>query len=245
MITSFIQGGLGNQLFQIAAGFSLAKKLEVDFILHDGQHHLPKQGSRIETYKTNILKNIRFSDLSQHPFKPFIWELAKFNPIPQIDNQLLIGYFQSEKYFEDHIEDIKKLFALPKVTLPPNSVSLHVRRGDYLSSPDIHPTLTSDYYYKALDLIGDYSNIYVFTDSEIPPDLKLDNMIVVSKNSDYDDLIMMSSCEHNIIANSTFSWWAAYLNSNQDKKIIAPKTWFGPKVAHDWQDIYCKGWEVI
>lgn len=244
MITSFIQGGLGNQLFQIAAGLSLAKDLSVDFALHDGQHHLPLQGSRIEVYKTNILKGIQFKDLSKLNLTTYYWDRPEYKPLNKIDNQVLIGYFQSEKYFNHYSSEIKELFQLSKVDTPKGSVALHIRRGDYLNNSHIHPILTADYYYKALEIIGDYERVYIFTDSDIPEGLKIKNSILVEKASDYDHLCFMASCDHNIIANSTFSWWAAYLNKN-DNTVIAPKLWFGPAGPQNWQDIYCEGWQVI
>ena len=244
MITSFIQGGLGNQLFQIAAGVSLAEKIGSEFCLHDGQHHLPLQGSRIETYKDNILKNIQFKDLGHVTLVPYRYDAPSYLPITEVDNQVLIGYFQSEKYFKEHRDLIHELFYLPRVPTPEGSVSIHVRRGDYLKNPDIHPALDASYYREALEVVGDYSKVYVFTDSDLPEGLELDNMEIVAPGKDYEHLALMASCDHNVIANSTYSWWAAYLNTNNNK-VIAPKTWFGPKGPQGWDDIYCEGWIKI
>lgn len=244
MITSFIQGGLGNQLFQIAAGLALAKELDVEFALHDGQHHLPAQGNRIETYRDNILKNIKFKDLSSLDLTAFYWDSPQYAQLAKTDNQVLVGYFQSEKYFSQYSDYIKSLFFIPKVDVPEGTVAIHIRRGDYLNNPNIHPSMDADYYYKALELIGDYSTIYIFTDSDLPPGLHLNNATIVPKASDYEHLTLMASCDHNIIANSTFSWWAAYLNKNNNT-VVAPKLWFGPGWQQNWQDIYCKGWHVI
>jgi len=246
MISSFIQGGLGNQLFQIAAGASLAKDLSTDFFLNDGQHFLPFQGSRVETYKDNILKNIKFKNLNNQIFDSiYHYEDLKYLEIPKKDNLVLVGYFQSEKYFLYNEKYITSLFNLNFIDLPKKSVSIHIRRGDYLNNPDVHPALSADYYYKALEVINDYSNIYVLTDSDLPKNFNIKNMQIIKHGKDYDDLAFMASCDNNIIANSTFSWWAAYLNRNKNKKIVAPKNWFGPKGPKNWEDIYCKDWEVI
>jgi hypothetical protein len=244
MITSFIQGGLGNQMFQIAAGYSLALDLETDFYLHDGQHHLPLQGNRIESYKDNILKNIQFTDLSKAPFAPYRYDSIEYKEIPQRDNQALIGYFQSEKYFEHNKDAVKSLFSLPAKDTEENSVSIHIRRGDYLKNPEYHLPLDDNYYREALKAIGDYSKVYVFTDSDLPQGLNTDDFHIIKLATDYDELALMSSCTHNIIANSTFSWWAAYLSKKQGK-VIAPSKWFGPKGPSNWIDIYCKDWIVI
>jgi len=244
MITSFIQGGLGNQMFQIAAGYSLAIDIETDFYLHDGQHHLPLQGNRIESYKDNILKNIQFIDLSEFSFTPYRYDSIRYKKIPQRNNQVIIGYFQSEKYFKHNEDVIKSLFSLPVKNTEENSVSIHIRRGDYLKNPEYHSPLDDSYYRQALKVVGDYSKVYVFTDSDLPQGLNTDNFHIVKLASDYDELALMSSCRHNIIANSTFSWWAAYLTKKKGK-VIAPSKWFGAKGPSNWSDIYCKDWIVV
>jgi len=244
MITSYIQGGLGNQLFQIAAGASLANRLDVDFALHEGQHFLPYQGNNINSYRETILKNIKFKDLSTSNFSVHRWDSPSYLKIPEKDNQALIGYFQSEKYFMDWNQGVKDLFCIPKVEMPEGSVAIHIRRGDYLKFPGIHNVLEADYYYQALRRIKDYSCVYIFTDSDVPFELNIPNKTIISEGTDIEHISMMSNCSHNIIANSTFSWWAAYLNNN-DNQVIAPKQWFGPKGPQDWKDIYCEGWEVV
>ena len=244
MITSYIQGGLGNQLFQIAAGAALSKRLGVEFALHEGQHYLPKQGNNINSYRHTLLKNIKFKDLSNKEFSTHRWDSPRYLQIPEKDNQVLIGYFQSEKYFQDLKKFVKDLFYVPKVKMPERSVSLHIRRGDYLKFSEIHSILEVDYYRKALSMIQDYSHVYIFTDSDVPFDLDIPNSTIIQEGTDVDHFAMMSSCSHNIIANSTFSWWAAYLNEN-DNQVIAPKQWFGPKGPQGWEDIYCEGWEVV
>lgn len=246
MITSYIQGGLGNQLFQIAAGSSLAKDLGVEFILPNGQHYLPLQGNNIETYKTNILKNIKFNDsFSANKFLVYNEPAFKYVELPKVDWLYLFGYFQSEKYFKHNRDYIKSMFSIDEVDIPKNSISLHLRQGDYKKSPGIHPIQTIDYFKNAIEIIGSYSKLYIFSDSEIPNDFNFPNCEVVNTKNDYTDFCIMANCNHNIIANSTFSWWAAYLNRNDNKKVVAPKIWFGPKGPQDWQDIYCDGWEVI
>lgn len=246
MITSFIQGGLGNQLFQIAAGLSLSKDIDSQFSLLSGQHHLPLQGNRIETYKPNILRHIKFfGDLDNTKFSIYREPSFKYVDIPKLDWLCLFGYFQSEKYFKHNAKLIKDTFIFDKIDIPKNSVSLHLRQGDYKKSQAIHPILTLDYFSKAIDLLGEYSKLYIVSDSELPDSFNFPNCEVVNTKNDYLDFCIMANCNHNIIANSTFSWWAAYLNNSENKKVIAPKTWFGPQGPQDWQDIYCEGWEVI
>lgn len=246
MITTFIQGGLGNQLFQIAAGLSLAKDVNSEFLLLSGQHHLPLQGNRIETYKSNILKNINFCDyLDNKKFSAYNETTFAYVEIPKLDWLYLFGYFQSEKHFKHNDMLIKNTFKFDKLDIPKNSVSLHLRQGDYKKFEAIHPVLTIDYYSKAVDLLGKYSKLYIVSDSELPDEFNFPNCEVINTKNDYLDFCIMANCNHNVIANSTFSWWAAYLNKNENKRVVAPKTWFGPQGPQDWQDIYCEGWEVI
>jgi len=121
---------------------------------------------------------------------------------------------------------------------------LHIRRGDYLKYPTIHPVLEFEYYKKALSHIKDYSCLYIFTDSELPGNFVFDNAKIIKCENDYEDFFIMANCDYNVIANSTFSWWAAYLNK-KNKKTVAPQKWFGLNGPQEWQDIYCNDWKII
>jgi len=168
------------------------------------------------------------------------------------DNTFMEGYFQSEKYFKKYAENIKKDFSLNYISnktleiagLIINtscSVSLHIRRGDYVSNPDasnFHGLASLDYYYRSIEyIVLRNSNLVVFVFSDdlewVKKNLKLKYKVkYVSHNDDenaQEDLYLMSLCKHNIIANSTFSWWGAWLNSNKEKIVIAPKEWFKNK----------------
>jgi hypothetical protein len=115
------------------------------------------------------------------------------------------------------------------------SVSIHVRRGDYVNNPKVneyHGSLQSDYYLKAIEVINNKvsdSKFYIFSDDiewvrdNMFGDL---NAVFVKTTSDEEDMYLMSKCKHNIIANSSFSWWGAYLNSNESKLVVAPVQWF-------------------
>jgi len=245
MITSYIQGGLGNQLFQIAAGASLANRIGSEFALHEGQHFLPYQGNNINSYRSSILKDIVFKDLSQERLTIHRWDNSEYYQIPKKNNQALVGYFQSEKYFKDWTQGIKNLFYIPKIEIPDGAVSLHLRRGDYRNFPEIHTILDVSYYYEALNLIKDYSQVYIFTDSDVPSELAIKNATIIKGGRDIDHMAMMANCSHNIIANSTFSWWGAYLNKRGNNTVVAPSQWFGPKGPRNWEDIYCEDWIVI
>jgi hypothetical protein len=246
MITSFIQGGLGNQLFQIAAGLSLAKDLGVEFRLLKDQHHLPMQGTRINNYYSNIFKNINFlQDIDLKNLIVYAEKSFEYKEIPKIDNTALHGYFQSEKYFKHNENYIKEVLNFPHQEFKQGYVSLHFRQGDYRQNTDIHHIQDISYFEKAINYIGDYKKLLIFSDSDLPDHFKFSNMEIIKSNTDLEDLAIMSSCEHNIISNSSFSWWSAWFNKNTSKKIVAPSIWFGPFGSKNWQDIYCEGWRII
>ena len=162
------------------------------------------------------------------------------------DNVYLDGYFQSEKYFSDIRTEIladfsllpgeaDKIVGLSQKIKTANSVSLHVRRGDYVSRPEanaFHGICSLDYYRAAIKIIKDRisePHFFIFSD-----DLDwcrdnfsdLEKVEFVSGFSPAQDLILMSRCRHNIIANSSFSWWGAWLNQNTKNIVIAPQRWF-------------------
>lgn len=256
-ITSTLMGGLGNFLFQIAAGYSLATK-------HNKQYYIDLKNVQsghtpIEAYKNNILRNVIFNESDE--FK-IIYAERSFNYIPIDINPAystqLYGYFQSEKYFIENLDKIKELFSIDDFTkgylhkkyeniLKLPLCSIHVRRGDYLDKQNIHPVQSIEYYKESIsyfnnmhylifsDDIGWCANAFNF----------IENKTLIQNNKDYEDLYLMSLCNNNIIANSSFSWWGAWLNNHLDKKIIAPKKWFGSDYSANAKDVYCKNWVVI
>ncbi len=165
-------------------------------------------------------------------------------------NIYLNGLFQSEKYFADYKDLVYSTYQFPdfddeqnrllaQKIISTNSVAVHFRRGDYVTNPTykkILGPLPNQYYYKALEEIQRRVNepfFYFFSDEPqwIRKNFDLPkNSVVVDYNADendyWKDMKLMSMCKHNIIANSTFSWWAAWLNKNPNKIVIAPKHWF-------------------
>ena len=182
---------------------------------------------------------------------PFEYQDLKFTP-----NTVYKGYFQSEKYFSHNKNLIVNLFKNKSIVkeiklkypdISNQSVSLHVRRGDYTNLQDLHPLQTKEYYNKAILKIGTYKNIFIFSDdiSWCKENLKYKNCIFVENNTDVFDLIAMSLCNNNIISNSSFSWWGAWLNENPNKIVIAPKKWFGSGRNLSSKDIIPKNWIEI
>lgn len=174
-----------------------------------------------------------------------------------LKNYLLFGYFQNEKYFKDSAPEILNEFSfknnfssevknIADKIEKSNSISIHIRRGDYITSKkarNIMVELGLDYYKKAIEIIVkkvENPHFFVFSDDiewckknlkiEFPVEY-LDKNTAGQKNANH--LQLMSLCRHNIIANSSFSWWGAWLNQNTEKIIIAPKKWFNDKDDND------------
>lgn len=149
------------------------------------------------------------------------------------------AYVQSENYFAMHKQLIRDLFS--DGIVPIDKISLHIRRGDYLKTPDFYVDLSKTQYYQEAVKMFPNEKLLVFCKDNQGTD-KTDREWCVEfldtflprkqwefapiENSETDDLNLMAGCKHNIMANSTFSWWAAWLNPNPDKKVICPKGWF-------------------
>ena len=255
MITAILQGGLGNQMIQIAAAVSLACDSGVDFAFSTKYHDLPMQGRKCNVYLDSVFRNLNFiDDLS---IKSIYREPSfYYNEIPKLKDVCLYGYFQSEKYFAHNLDKIKELFSIDSKSkekieqkyskiLNENPTSLHLRRGDYLVSGGSHPYKTRKYYNKAFDSLPKDTKYLVFSDDILwcKKTFPEDNFYFAENNEDQIDLYLMSMCRCNIIANSTFSWWAAWLNNNENKRIIAPKEWFGSTSNLSDRDIIPERWE--
>jgi hypothetical protein len=181
------------------------------------------------------------------------------------DGCSLSGYFQTEKYFKDLRDQILLQFSFKSLykdsaeayiqTIRKDNkdaiiASIHVRRGDYVMYPDYHPPCSFSYYNNAIEkLLEENSNVIflVFSDDvEWCKSEFKDSIYIVSElGNHYTEMCAMSLCDHNIIANSSFSWWGAWLNESANKKVIAPSVWFGPAMNKNTDDVYCKNWIKI
>lgn len=139
-------------------------------------------------------------------------------------------YLQDHKYFEKHESEIKKLFSSQKPEIP--YVSIHIRRGDYVGNQFYVDLTQTDYYKKAIALFPEDTFMVFSDDVEFAREYlaPLSDKFVFYHSSEIDDLNLMSRCKHNIIANSSFSWWGAFLNQNQNKKVVFPKDWYSDGV---------------
>ena len=251
-------GGLGNQMFQIAAATSLALDNNDKCAFSLQNHHLPLQGNKVVNYRNNIFRNVDLRNEELFHSQTFIEPSHSYSPIPYISGMMLVGYFQSEKYFASNKDYIREMLQASQETKEylrrkyhsiftsgKTIVSLHVRRGDYLKLQDYHYVCPLSYYQKSMEWFEDA--VYVVFSDDImwcKVNLPLDsNCVFIEDNPDQEDLYLMSLCDHHIIGNSSFSWWGAWLNASTDKKVIAPQTWFGPRNADkDTKDLYCDGW---
>lgn len=259
-------GRLGNQMFQYAALKGLAKNIGTDICIpyyteavDDGIGNM----LRTELFdsfdlRVNIgLLNNGHAPVVNERFFHFDEELFALCP----DHVSLQGYFQTEKYFK-HIEDeIREDFTFKDEILNPckemisgveNPIALHVRRTDYVSNSANHPPCTLEYYEAALKHFDDNRNVIVFSDDSSwcqEQDLFSNDRFMISENDDNRvDLCLMSLCNDFIIANSSYSWWGAWLSSNKNKKVIAPNRWFGENgytKDHDTKDLIPNEWTRI
>lgn len=292
MIKVALNGGLGNQLFQYAAGRALSVKHKTNLFFDVIPLYSKLQLKNIATYRKYELgifsidaqkndlpfkgklfyplaKTLYFTDklvnkLHHHYFeeKDFSFDAAV---LIQPDNTYLDGHFQSEKYFKKIENIIRKelIFRNPlsetnaawkKKIENSNSVSIHIRRGDYVllqKNVQKHGVTSPEYYDRAIAYIADkisHPHFFVFTDdvnwakenfkTNYPFEIVDSNQ---TPETSYIDMQLMSLCRHNIICNSTFSWWSAWLNANPQKMVIAPSNWFADSAINS-KDIYPSDW---
>jgi hypothetical protein len=236
-------GWLGNQMFQYACvkALSLREGVECSFPEKEPNLH--------NIFNLNCLNT--FNVPSDNRIVMYHEPSFEYREIPSNipKNLILKGYFQSEKYFKDFENEIREEFTFKNQStykVPSGSCSIHVRRGDYLKLQSHHPLCDMDYYSKAMSVIK-ADNYLIFSDdpSWCFDNFKGDQYTVISGNSPAEDMQLMSECDNNIIANSSFSWWGAWLNSKLEKKVIAPKKWFGSGSPHSAKDICCEGWNIL
>jgi len=254
-------GRFGNQMFQFASTVGIARKLGFDPVFPAERF---QQGSDPNSY--DGCKLLECFNIPENLIKPSD-EIAinhmyyendfGFNPQTEMlpDSTSLSGYFQSEKYFNFIDSEIREIFTFKDEIIEnatnyaniKNGVSLHIRRGDYLASSDYHPVQTLEYYNAAISKFDKDSNFYIFSDDPewCKTNLDIKNSKVIESGNPYIDMYLMSTCGGHIIANSSFSWWGAWLGKKSDKIVVAPSHWFGHLIQSDTRDIYCKNWIKI
>jgi hypothetical protein len=252
-----LMGGLGNRLFQIAVSYSYAKKYNKELMISNSKiHNYENPHSVIDYLNTVFSKISKFEPKSYFRFIEPDHKCTSYIDLPFIQGNVhLTGYFQCEKYFHLHRKELKELFVLPEIKKCPkeNSLFIHVRRGDY-TVLKIHGGYNYDIFYKnALDFISDkfdHLNIYVFS-NDIQWCKKWDllkkydkfNFEYIETMNELETLKFMTLCDKGgICANSSFSWWGAYLNDFNDKIVVMPNQWFFTKPHSDYpHDIAFEG----
>jgi hypothetical protein len=254
-------GRLGNQMFQYASLRGIAANRGYDFGIPPSNFEDEwKNHQLFEVFELPHLpkENVKYLDMGHAPVvqeTKFDFNELIFNQCP--NDVSLFGFFQSEKYFSNIKESIKEDFTFKEHIRNPcievasewnNPVSLHVRRTDYLINSANHYNLGLDYYEKALRLVDKTSDVIVFSDDPswcMEQDLFSDDRFIVSESGDNTiDLCLMTLCKSHIIANSSFSWWGAWLSGSSD--VIAPSKWFGPNNQNkSTKDLLPESWIIL
>ena len=280
VITHLI-GGLGNQMFQYAAGYALSKRLNAqlkfdvtdfkDYKLHNGLEILDVFNCPFECAspgeiaailgsrpKTKLLKRIKFLAYTHlYPQHILVDHYRPEDSFNVEDPGYIRGYWQSEKYFREYSPDIRRIFSFRSAMndqnssalhqiLQGDSISVHVRRGDYVTNPKAAAELgvtPMSFFQSAISYVANKVSsprFFVFSDdpSWVRSNLRTDfPTVYIAHNhgrSSFVDMQLMSRCRHHVITNSYFSWWAAWLNQYRDKIVIGPRKWFAnPKRLHN------------
>jgi len=283
IISCHLMGGLGNQLFQIFAtlAYSIQTSKQIKFLYSE----MLTTGKARPTYWESIFYMLKKYTLSNgggeknslYSLPPFHEANFRYNPIPKFMDKslMLIGYFQSYKYFENEKTEIYKMIDLPNqmdtvrseyaavLNDDYHTISMHFRLGDYKDIQDRHPVMPLEYYQTALLHVITNSNVnkpfklIYFCEKEDNDDVsktitiltRMFDFVTFEKADDnipdWKQMLLMSCCQDNIMANSTFSWWSAYLNQNSSKIVCYPRTWFGPTFTHDVSDLFPPSWNKI
>lgn len=273
MIVVRLNGGLGNQLFQYAAGRGLAARHDTELVLDDYWYsHTPGRDTprmyELSNYPVNARRTTPLEAFwcrlhggritRRLPFLPRRWKhfsersfayQSEFSKLP--DGVYLDGYWQSYKYFEN-VADVIRTELMPLQQMGEEDravaacmhtgvpISIHVRRGDYVSNPAAaqHGLCGLDYYRAAVQYLSQRisePHFFVFSDDPewTKANLRLPGSArYVDHNAAafaFQDMRLMSLCKHNIVANSSFSWWGAWLNPDKEKLVICPRQWFADK----------------
>lgn len=252
-------GRLGNQMFQYATLYSIAKTRGYQFGIpyqnkSDNEYmnlSLDECFDKLSAKDSTNVKNTNVAYENNFTYNAGIFGIPNHTDI--------IGYFQSEKYFKNYKEQIKQEYSFKdeiyekcsavRDLTSNKAISIHLRLGDYKNLQGKHPICSSDYYNEALKLLPDDILIFAFSDEPELAKQLFDSFnkkyVLPELSNQYEDMCLMTLCDYHIIANSSFSWWGSWLSNS--KKTIAPAIWFGEdkSMPQNWSDIYCDGWTII
>lgn len=247
-------GQLGNQMFQYAALLGIKYRTGAKIVF---KQEVMDRAYIFDFFNIKDAKVTNLNITNEYKEVLFNFDPSVFYSIDSLTD--IIGYFQSEKYFQHCKSAVRDAFTfkdeiyhsakkiLCNAHTSEHLVSVHVRRGDYLKNPHIHPPCSVEYFEKAMNHFPDNVTFVCFSDDIewCKNNLPNRDRLIFCHNSLEIDMCAMSLCNSNIISNSSFSWWAAWLNKNKEKKIIAPQKWFGEGSGYDYSDIYPIQWTVI
>jgi len=264
---ALLDAGLGNQLFMIANSYAYSLRFKTKFSISLDWIGLSKSRP---SYWGNLLKNLNKYVVDKRKIGKVIKEkdFSYKEHINYNENVTFKGFYQSEKYFKDYKKEVLELLKIPNdliefSTKTFNSwnikpeditVAIHIRRGDYLKKGAFFYIQPLEYYEKSKKYIEDrlgFRPRYVYFSNDmkwIEDNFEImENDILVKGYKDYEDFVLMSRCNHYITANSSFSWWSAYIGSNTRKNsiVITPSIWFGPAGPKFYNSIFPSGWIVI
>lgn len=258
MIIPLLKGGLGNQMFTIAAGYSKSLDLNTEFCInYEFFPHYKGQGRNPKDLKDSFYSKIK--ETTYVPTNRFNEKDWSYAPIPDIDDMIVDGYFQSSKHFANNRDKIKQLFVFPdniktKIDKTLNNINkkklgIHVRLGDYLQPGyfTTHFVCDRNYYINALKQFNlEEYTILVCSDSfnDYKKYINLENAIYVNSKSELEDMYLLSQCDSIILSNSSFSFWSYFLGKEKEKT-CAPNKWFGVDGPKNYQDIYENDWIKI
>ncbi len=270
-ITARLWGRLGNHLFIIAATTSLALDNDAIPVFHDLVKEFEPKSLKNSNYVignlhanyTHLFYKLNTSNHDSQIECVYREPFFAYSPIHFRPNMLLEGWFQSEKYFAHHKNEILDLFAPSETIIEyltnkylhiienPRTVSVHLRcyTKENPKLDIVYPTYGREYFMKAMQYFHPDSQFVVFSDDCQWAKEQLaniaGNILFIEGEEYYHDFYLMSLCKHNIICNSTFSWWAAYLNKNPEKIVIVPNLWFKPEYNHNTKDLIPGDWTMI
>lgn len=248
MIRQHLKGRLGNVMFEVATAYAYALDHDMPFTISNTTKDpvmQPLYFQHLVNPAWDVNKPGKWIREMQHNYKPLPWDESWRNY-----NIEMMGFWQSEKYFKHRKDEVVKLFDLGKWTgknIFRQSVSIHVRRGDYLTIPGKHIDNTGAYMKNAIDMFKG-AGFAVFSDdiewcknyfSQKFPD---EHFYYSDNHNPLVDIGLMASCWHFINSSSTFSWWGAWLGMQPGKIIVTPKEWFQSTQPEDTSDIIPESW---
>ena len=282
MLSIYLMGGLGNQMFMICATIAYCMKYKKTFGFPYSEQL--EDGVVRPTYWNSLFHGLKKFTTIENPvvFNDYLYKLPRYyeqsfpyKEFPaNLDNCMLYGYFQSYLYFHEYKTEIYHIMGIsenlakvqdeyPDLVQPDTpTISIHFRIGDYKEKQEFHPILPIEYYEKALKEVpydyvrnarilyfceeDDFNTVSNMMDCLIKK-FDLQNVLrVPSTIPDWKQMLIMSFCQINIIANSSFSWWGAYINDDVSyKRVYYPSVWFGPAIPHNTADLYPEWWDRI